>query len=199
MCKPQRALGGRGMGGWFGGGGGGGERGMRHVHRDTEPAASGSVQQAACWTMAWQRSFLDGPIGVHQAAVVSARGRLPCYQYRKKARAHVTAWSCFAVRLLLGCLAWPPATACGMGVHLGGHGGRQRLRGGKTSRRNHRTISCGRRGHVMLLRLLDGLLTDLRLAFRRGTPRPQWPHTVKQRAGGMPSFRRLNRVKVKLT
>ena len=30
-------------------------------------------------------------------------------------------WICVAAR--------PPATACGMGVHLGGHGGRQRLRG----------------------------------------------------------------------
>jgi hypothetical protein len=34
-------------------------------------------------------------------------------------------------RLLLGCAAQPPATACGVGMHLGGHGGRQRLRGAK--------------------------------------------------------------------
>ncbi len=40
----------------------------------------------------------------------------------------VTAWPCLAARMLLlfGGVAWPPAT--GVGVHLGGHGGRQRLR-----------------------------------------------------------------------
>ena len=47
----------------------------------------------------------------------------------KPGRARVTPWSCGAVRLLLGCAARPPATACGVGVHLGGHGLRERLRG----------------------------------------------------------------------
>ncbi len=37
--------------------------------------------------------------------------------------------SCGAVRLLLGSVAQPAATACGVGVHLGGHGGGERLRG----------------------------------------------------------------------
>jgi hypothetical protein len=38
------------------------------------------------------------------------------------ARARVVASSRFAVRLLLGCVAQPPAAACGVGVRLGGSG-----------------------------------------------------------------------------
>ena len=49
--------------------------------------------------------------------------------YDKTVRARVTASSCFAVRLLLGCVARQPATACGMGLHLGGNGGGERLQG----------------------------------------------------------------------
>ena len=58
--------------------GGGEDRGVRHVHRDIQPAASGSVQQAACWTMAWQRRCLDGPlVCTRRRLLVGARGYAP--------------------------------------------------------------------------------------------------------------------------
>jgi hypothetical protein len=66
-------------------------------------------------------------LGVHQAAV--ARAQEGASRVTTTVRAHVAVWPCFAARLLLGCAAQPRATSCGMGVHLGGHGGRQRLWG----------------------------------------------------------------------
>jgi hypothetical protein len=75
-------------------------------------------------------------------------------------RVHAFALS---VRLLLRCVAQPPATACGVGVDLGGNGGRQRLlrakRAGKPIKRwiggEWRTMASGGLG-------LRGARGDLR-------------------------------------
>ncbi len=49
---------------------------MRPVQGDIQPAASGSVQQAACCTMACQRRCLDGSL------VCSRRRLLGCKRIR---------------------------------------------------------------------------------------------------------------------
>ena len=72
------------------------------------------------------------------------------YGYCTAAR---SACSRFAVRLLLGCVAHPPATACGVGVYLAG----------KLSRQFH---------HCFVARGWRGRVRELRL---RGAPRPGRP------------------------
>jgi hypothetical protein len=62
--------------------------------------------------------------------------RHPCDH---NARTCGIAGPCVAVRLLLKCFARPPLTACGVWVHLGGHGRRKRLRMGQNEPA-HRTI-----------------------------------------------------------
>ncbi len=51
---------------------------------------------AACWTVAWQRSCLDGPFWCTRGRLLG----LPCDHYAKTVRACITAWSCVAVRLV---------------------------------------------------------------------------------------------------
>ena len=72
-------------------------------------------------------------LGVHQTAVAGVQegacGRAShVTPYVGPARERVTTRSRDALRLLLACVARPPGPACGVGVHLSGHGGRERLR-----------------------------------------------------------------------
>ncbi len=93
-----------------------------------QPAARGSVRCDGVLGMAWQQSRLDQLGCALDGGCQGARGCLPCDLYLEPASERVTVWSCFALRLLLACVTRPSATACGGGMHLGGHGLRERLR-----------------------------------------------------------------------
>ncbi len=125
---------------------------------------------AACWTVAWQRRCLDGPIGAHQAAVVSGCKRVPPARPPWAVLCSVVAvgvvsrnhqrrraeWGCTSV-------ATAAASACG----------------GKTSRPIHRTIAWGR---------VAGRVAGGGLGLR-GAPRPGRPALSAQASAGRPARR----------
>ncbi len=111
-----------------------GKRGLRRsamLHGDIQPAPNASVPYGGVldYGMAAElpgRAHRCAPGGGCQSASwclhASTTGNGPCTRHlRGRAVQCGYCWICVAAR--------PPATACGMGVHLGGHGGRQRLRG----------------------------------------------------------------------
>jgi hypothetical protein len=108
-----------------------------------QSAARGSVRYGGALGTAWQRRCLDQPlVCARDGGCQGARGCLPSGPYVQPARERGTVRSCVALRLLLAFDARRPATACGVGVHLGGHGSRERLRG-KPSRPIHRRVARG--------------------------------------------------------
>ena len=139
---------------------------VRHANVRTEtcgmctetcsPPRVAAFGTAACWTVAWQRRCLDGPIGAHQAAVVSGCKRVPPARPPWAVLCSVAAVGVVSRnhqrrRAVWGCtsVAAAVASACG----------------GKTSRPIHRTIAWGLSGGPMAGGWL-GL---------RGAPRPGRP------------------------
>jgi hypothetical protein len=96
--------------------------GVRRVDGDVRPAARRSVLNYGTATALRQRGFVCTRWAV--VRVQEAPTRAPPASTRP---AHAPLRG--RALLLLGCVARQPATACGVGVHLGGHGGGERLRG----------------------------------------------------------------------
>ncbi len=112
------------------------DRGVRatrkRAHGDMQPAPSGSVRYGGVLDYAVATELRGRALGVHQAAVV----RVQEGASRVTTTSNRSVLASLRGRALqcdrwLGCAAQPPATACGVGMHLGGHGLRERLQGAK--------------------------------------------------------------------
>ena len=99
-----------------------------------KPAPSGSVRYGGVLDCGMATELPGRALGVHQAAVVRVQEGLPCDHLRKSVRACITAWSCAAVRLMVGLCR----TATSDGVRRGDAPRWRRQSpapaGGKTSR-----------------------------------------------------------------
>jgi hypothetical protein len=116
------------------------------TERDSKTAKPGERPTGVVWR--WRNSKNEWNRAVRDASATEGRGvRATCglctetcarsAACGRAARAtatsnrpvhlRVSAWPCCALRQLLACAARPPGTACG--VHLGGNGLRERLRG----------------------------------------------------------------------
>jgi hypothetical protein len=108
------------------------------------PPSVAAFGTAACWAYHGSEAALMGfwcarVVRVQEGACGGASHATSNFEATSK---RVTAWSRVELRLLLACVARPPGTACGVGMHLVGHGVRERLRG--QNEPAHRTIAWGR-------------------------------------------------------